>query len=46
MNGSFSAYSFTANLAAMLVFGWIVAFAAKVFLTPAFAADNASMSRS
>ena len=42
----FSTYSFIANLSAMLVFGWIVAVVAKIFLTPRHAVASPSLSRS
>ena len=41
----FTTYSFIANLAAMLVFGWIVAVVARIFQTPRNLADNPSPSR-
>jgi hypothetical protein len=41
----FTTYSFIANLAAMLVFGWIVALVARIFLTSRSLADSPSLSR-
>jgi hypothetical protein len=40
----FSTYSFIANLSAMLVFGWIVAVVARIFLTSRNLADSPSLS--
>lgn len=42
----FTMYSFIANLSAMLVFGWIVAVVAKIFLTPRNLLESPSLSRS
>ncbi|MFC4527764.1 hypothetical protein ISN76_06645 [Dyella halodurans] len=42
----FSTYSFIANLSAMLVFGWIVAVVAKIFMTARNAVENPSLSGS
>ncbi|MHA6204114.1 hypothetical protein ACXU4B_06820 [Dyella soli] len=39
----FSTYSFIANLAAMLLFGWIVAFFARIFLHPAAAGGTSAV---